>query len=209
MAGKPGVPDTAVQSLPLFPLHTVVFPSGRIPLQIFEPRYVQLMKRCIRDQALFGVVRIEQGSEVRQAADAGMPAIANIGTTVRLVDWFSLEHGMLGVVIEGQQRFEVMRSWLLEDGLVMAEVTMLQDPVAVLADAERESLASLWQDLRRHPHLAALGYPQLPGDDAQLLGALLQVLPMDESSRYPLLETFLQDEFISRLDRWLHEQGLA
>jgi Lon protease-like protein len=55
------------RELPLFPLNTVLFPGGPLPLRIFEPRYVDMVKRCLRDQAPFGVVLIREGQEVGPA----------------------------------------------------------------------------------------------------------------------------------------------
>lgn len=194
--------------LPLFPLRTVVFPYGRIPLQIFEPRYMQLIKACIRDQSMFGVVLIRQGDEVRQSVEAALPQLAAVGTRVKPVDWFSLEHGMLGVVVEGQDCFRVGHCRQAADGLVLAGITMQPGTAPGLADEDHAVLSSLWQDLRRHPRLQELGYPVMPDSAQALLGSLLQVLPMDEITRYHLLEQF-GEACVPMLKRWLHEQGVA
>lgn len=195
--------------LPLFPLNAVVFPSGRIPLQIFESRYMQLIKNCICDQSGFGIVRIEQGDEVRKSADSAMPIIAAMGTRVQIADWFSLEHGMLGVVVEGHDCFDVLAKRPAADGLLMAEVSYRPASSVVLDEGDHDALLSLWQDLRRHPQLQELGYPLLPENDAALLGSLLQVLPMSEADRDALLSTFGSVDCHERIKRWLREQGVV
>lgn len=201
-------PPESTESLPLFPLRAVVFPHGRIPLQVFEPRYQQLVKRCIRDDSAFGIVRIEAGSEVRSPQAPGGPRLAAIGTRVRLVDWFSLEHGMLGVVAEGQSRLRIRASREQEDGLLIAEVENMPTGDCALDDAMHDTLLSLWQDLSRHPQLQALGYPAMPASDESLLGCVLQVLPMAEEQRQSLLERFGSD-CLPALAQWLAEQGIA
>ena len=68
--------------IPIFPLNTVLFPGGRLPLRIFEVRYVDMTKACIRDDAVFGVCQIRDGHET------GTPAKpADIGCTARIVEW--------------------------------------------------------------------------------------------------------------------------
>jgi hypothetical protein len=180
-----------------------------MPLQIFESRYTQLIKNCIRDQSGFGVVRIVQGDEVRKAGDAAMPVTATIGTRVQIADWFSLEHGMLGVVVEGRDCFDVLAQRPAPDGLLMAEVRYRSASSVALDDSDHDTLLSLWQDLRRHPQLQELGYPLLPETDAALLGSLLQVLPMPEADRDALLGAFGRIECHERIKRWLQEQGIV
>ena len=198
----------ALLELPLFPLRTVVFPFGRIPLQVFEPRYTQLLKACIRDQSLFGIVHIEQGNEVRQSGSESAPCVADMGTRVHVVDWFSLEHGLLGAVVEGQDCFQVDEVRQAEDGLLVAQVQLLPDSGVELSGEDQALLSSLWSDLRQHPQLQGLGYPLMPETDAALLGSLLQVLPMTDALRSQLLAGF-GAECLEALKHWLHEQGVV
>ena len=88
--------------LPLFPLNTVLFPGGLLPLRIFEPRYLDMVGRCMREGADFGVVLITSGEEAGPVA-----AMAAVGTGARVVDFSQLPDGLLGVMCRGSRRFRL------------------------------------------------------------------------------------------------------
>jgi len=90
-----------VSELPLFPLRTVLFPGGLLPLRIFEPRYVDMVGRCMREGGEFGVLLItdEVGAETGPVA-----SLAEIGTTARVVDFHALPDGLLGLMCRGARR---------------------------------------------------------------------------------------------------------
>ncbi|OYY56444.1 MAG: hypothetical protein B7Y53_01810 [Halothiobacillus sp. 28-55-5] len=112
--------------LPLFPLHTVLFPGGYLPLRIFETRYIDMVRSSLRESRPFGVVLIKQGSEVcPTSADAEATAFYPVGTTARIVDTDLAPDGMLHIDTQGLQRFRVARSWVERDGLVQAEVHLM------------------------------------------------------------------------------------
>jgi Lon protease-like protein len=106
--------------LPLFPLGTVLFPGGPLALRIFEPRYLELVRRCSREQEPFGVVLILAGLEAGPVA-----ALAATGTTARLTDFDSLPDGLLGIACRGERRFRLVRRWQQRDGLHLGEVEYL------------------------------------------------------------------------------------
>ena len=112
---RPPMSDTS--DLPLFPLNTVLFPRGPLPLRIFETRYVDMVKRCMREGVCFGVVLVQGGSEVGQA-----PGYADIGTSARIIDFNLLQDGLLGITCRGERRFRVLRRWREADGLNMGDV---------------------------------------------------------------------------------------
>src|SRR5690606_41531465 len=84
---------------PLFPLKTVLFPGGVLPLRIFEPRYVDMIGRCMKRPQKFGVLLIVEGSET------GAAQTAEIGTLAEIVDWHQEADGLLGIVAAGRDRF--------------------------------------------------------------------------------------------------------
>jgi Lon protease-like protein len=112
----------AVRSLPLFPLSTVLFPGGRMPLKIFEQRYLDLVKTCIADNATFGWCGIREGSET------GEPAVPyEVGTEARIVEWDMQQPGIFHIVVEGLQRY-VARSWQAQpNGLLIAETESVSE----------------------------------------------------------------------------------
>ena len=108
--------------IPLFPLNTVLFPGGRLPLRIFEPRYLSMVSDCMRDHSPFGVVLIQDGNE------AGTPASFHaVGTTCGIVDFDQLEDGTLGITGIGHKRFSVLSHGVEPDNLIIARVQYLDD----------------------------------------------------------------------------------
>src|SRR5215813_11746341 len=88
--------------LPLFPLNTVLFPGGPLPLRIFEPRYVDMVRKCMREGVPFGVLLIRSGQEVGDVSSA-----VDVGTSVRIVDFHQLPNGLLGILGLGDQKCRV------------------------------------------------------------------------------------------------------
>ena len=85
-------------ALPLFPLNTVLFPGGPLSLRIFEPRYLDMVRRCLKERGGFGVVLILEGLE------AGVVGrVADTGTSARIVDFDTLPDGLLGIVCVGER----------------------------------------------------------------------------------------------------------
>src|SRR3954462_12375771 len=82
---------------PLFPLNTVLFPGGPLPLRIFEARYVDMVRKCMREGAPFGVILIRAGQEAGEVA-----SVANIGTSARVIDFDQMPDGLLGIVCTGE-----------------------------------------------------------------------------------------------------------
>src|ERR1700687_3637053 len=93
-------------ALPLFPLKTVLFPGGLLPLKVFEQRYITMTKACLKDDKPFGVCLLTRGDEV---APGPGPAteFAPIGTLARIVDWDMPQLGILRLRTEGATRFQV------------------------------------------------------------------------------------------------------
>ena len=129
-------------ALALFPLHTVLFPGGPLALRIFEPRYLDMVRRCLKEERGFGVVTLLEGTEAGAAA-----RVADIGTRARLVDFDPLPDGMLGITCVGGARFRVLRRWQQQDGLNLAQVQSLAAEVACELPAELAHLADLLREV--------------------------------------------------------------
>lgn len=175
--------------LPLFPLNTVLFPRGPLPLRIFEARYVDMVRRCMREGSCFGVVLLQGGGETGPVS-----GVAAIGTSARIVDFNLLKDGLLGITCRGERRFRVLRLWRQDDGLNMGEVEWLDPPLSVAAAAaiavppEHRHLADL---LRRVlPELGEVYAGIEPRyDDADWVGArLVEILPIGLGDKQSLLE---------------------
>ena len=135
-----------MQDIALFPLHSVLMPGGLLPLRIFEPRYVDLIGRCLRRDEVFGVVLIRSGEET-----ASEVSTAEVGTSARIIDFQPLADGLLGVLCRGELRFRIGERSQQADGLNRAEVEWLPNgaPIPVqrhfqpLVQMVRQGLASL------------------------------------------------------------------
>jgi uncharacterized protein len=104
-----------MDELPLFPLRTVLFPDGLLELKIFEARYLDLMSRCLRERAPFGVVALRSGGEARSTGDAVQ--LYEVGTLAELIDVDSAQAGILLVRCRGGERFKVGATRQERDGL--------------------------------------------------------------------------------------------
>src|ERR1700756_1824023 len=109
----------ATLEIPIFPLGTVLYPAGRLPLRIFEPRYVEMTRACLRDNSVFGVALIRAGYEV------GRPAVpCDIGCTARIVEWSDPVPGQFLLEARGETVFRIRERWTSESGLIVARVEL-------------------------------------------------------------------------------------
>ncbi|MGH8177573.1 MAG: LON peptidase substrate-binding domain-containing protein [Steroidobacter sp.] len=173
----------ASNTIPLFPLNTVLFPGGPLKLRIFETRYVDMVGRCMREDVGFGVALIIEGVEA-----GGSARTASVGTLARIVDFEPLKDGLLGITAHGQQRFRIDLARQQSDGLNLAEVEWIADEPAQLVPEEYSVLADLSR--QAFPQLAALyGNIEPAYDDATWVGMrLAEMLPLGVEDRQQCLE---------------------
>jgi len=193
------------ESLALFPLRAVLLPLGRMPLQIFEPRYLDLVSRCMKSDAGFGVLRITAGHEVVLAQGGTPPETAALGTLARIVDWDALPQGRLRITIEGTRRFRVVSTATAADHLLLGEVEWIDDmPVVPLAQ-QHAHLLEILAGLAEHPALKRLGIAATDLDSRGLAYTLAQYLPLEEEDRYGVLEENDPLQALERIDRVVRE----
>lgn len=184
-----------METIPLFPLNSILFPKGRISLQIFESRYVDMIRQCLKDQGGFGIVLIETGSEV---AKPGVKLdIHRIGTYSKVVDWNQLPNGLLGITAEGQTTFKIIESWREENDLCRAEVvyrdfdSVESDPVDV--GEQFQEYVELLQGLSKHPAIEDLNLEISFENLREIAWRLSELLPISNRDKQSLLE--LSDPF--------------
>jgi Lon protease-like protein len=189
------LPDAA---LPLFPLHTVLFPDGLLELKIFETRYLDLIARCMREQAPFGVVALRSGSEARSST-AAPATLFDVGTLAELIEVDSPEANILLIRCRGSRRFTLGATRQEADGLWVGEARPLgDDPVVAPSAAHAGIVKSLMDALAA---LSAQGAePFLPPhrfDDAGwVANRWCEILPLPLDAKQRLLSL----EPLSRLD---------
>ncbi len=143
--------ELTLLSLPLFPLGTVLFPGGSLPLQIFEVRYLDMIGKCHKTGAPFGVVSLSEGSEVRRPAnpkDAQPPGdgfavevFHTVGTLARIDSFSSPQPGLMVIRCTGTQRFRISHSNKLKHGLWVADVTQIPDDQNVVIPDDLKPVA--------------------------------------------------------------------
>jgi Lon protease-like protein len=175
-----------MSELPLFPLSGVLLPLGRMPLQIFEPRYLDLVRDCMKTDSAFGVVWIQRGAEVAQRGSAS-PQLGDYGSTARIIDWDQLPNGLLGLTIQGDQRFDLSSTAVRANGLVVGEVSMRAPSPAAAMEERWQTLVDVLQSLETHPHVQRMGLEVDYNDAWQVAYTLIQLLPLDEALKYHLL----------------------
>jgi len=194
----------ALMNVPLFPLNSIVLPRGRIPLQLFEPRYIDMLTRCLKEDRGFVVVLLQEGGESGRTA-----AFYDIGTYVRIIDFQQLENGLLGITVEGESKVSVVRSWQQEDGLNVGDVECLIEEAESEVPARFNELPSVLKALFRHPVIRDLNMDIDYGDARDVGWRLTELLPLDKQEKQKLVE--LQDplERLSRLQGLLEalEEG--
>ncbi len=203
-------------TLPLFPLKTVLFPGGRLPLKVFEQRYIDMTKACLKDEEPFGVCLLTRGEEVaqrrgsgdhRSAAGAAID-FAPIGTQARIVSWDMPQLGILYLKTEGGGRFQVQSSEVGDDGLVVAQVTPLPSEPEVELPEHFAPLASLLDLMINRAGPEHFSTPAL--NDASWVGyRLAELLPLPLPIKQSMLE--INDSLVRLkvLAQFLKQQGLV
>jgi len=177
--------------VPLFPLNTVLFPGGVLPLRIFEPRYLDMVKRCMRNASEFGVVLLREG---REAGAWASPY--EIGTLAQVVDFDQLPDKLLGITTRGTRRFRTLERRIEDDGLHIGRIELkAADPRSALPDEFVHYAKLLEQALPQMGDFFKHLDPQY-GDAAWVSGRLAEVLPIPLQEKQRLLE---MDDPIERL----------
>lgn len=134
-----------LQSLPLFPLSAVLFPDGLLSLRVFEVRYLDMMSKCRKAGAPFGVVSLTQGHEVRQPGST--EAFSRVGTLANIHEFEQPQPGLMLVRATGAQRFRITSSDQLKHGLWVADVERLPADMAVPIPDDLQPTADALQRL--------------------------------------------------------------
>lgn len=179
--------------IPLFPLHTVLFPGGALPLRIFEPRYLDMVGECLRNGTGFGVCLISEGKETGPAAKS-----FEVGTLGDISYWQQLPDGLLGITVRGRQRFRILAAEVRPDQLCVARVALIPNESYRELPGRYVAFAELVRDM-----LEELGHPYttLPkhyDDAAWVSNRMAELLPISHVQKQYFLQ--LEDP-LERLER--------
>lgn len=170
--------SSELQQLPLFPLNTVIFPGGVLPLQIFEVRYLDMVKDCVRDQSGFGIVLIRDGKE----------QMYKTGTLCRIRDWGTLPNGLLGVTARGEKKIHVNETHTAPNKLIFGRIEEVPESPSCALPEGFEPMRHL---LRKVISKVGEPYSSLSAHygHASWVGArLVELLPLRLSIKQRLLE---------------------
>ena len=176
-------------TIPLFPLSAVLFRGGYLPLHIFEPRYLRMIKECREADIGFGVVLIREGTEVHSEEKSGMPAIHSVGTLAEIVEVEELPENRLAVMAIGGAKFNVGATWEESDHLMMGEVTFMRDEPTGPVREQDSDLATLLEyliDVKEVPTAVrrAIDF----ADERDLSLRLADLLPLHSDDKQKLLQ---------------------
>jgi Lon protease-like protein len=181
--------------LPLFPLHTVLFPGGSLALRVFEARYIDMVRSCFREDAPFGVVLIKDGSEVGSAETFG------IGTLADITDWGIDEDGLLGINVRGRVRFSLSSSFRDDSGIYRGLARPLPSEGFVPLAAEFVTLCDISPQ-------SGDSSPRTDRCDAESLSyRLAERLPLSLAFRQKLLECDRAYDRLTIIRRLLESDG--
>lgn len=190
--------------LPIFPLQTVLFPGGTLPLRVFEARYMDMSTRCLREDSVFGVNLIAEGHEV------GTPARPHpVGVSARITAWDMAQPGVLHIVVRGERRFRILATETGENGLLLGRVEWLAEPEDVPLPYAFSSLATLLEAIIEDAGDAHFPPPHFMSSANWVGMRLAEVLPISLEARHALL---LEDAPLARLtvlQDYLASQGLV
>ena len=180
-------------TIPLFPLHTVLFPGGILPLRVFETRYLDMVSECLRTESGFGVCLITAGTETGNPVECH-----EIGTLARIVDWDEGEDGLLRITVKGEKRFRILQKHIRQNQLLEGDVDIISND----EDEELPLKFQLLSDLLRQ----IAGKFELPYrmEHEKYMRAgwvgcrLAELLPIELSDKQALLE---MDDPMRRLEQ--------
>ncbi len=191
--------------IPLFLLNTVLHSGGRLELRVFETRYMDMVKECLRASTPFGVCLLEHGEEVAARQDA--TAVPHrVGTLARIADWDMPQLGILNIVTHGGERFRILEHRTQADGLVRATVELLPAPAVAPIPGDFARLVPMLRVLIE----ALEDPPPQPHrffDAAWVADRWAELLPLPLATRQQILEL---DDGVARLDaiyRFLEREG--
>jgi len=190
--------------IPIFPLNAVLFPGGLLPLRVFEARYMDMTRDCMKREVPFGVCLIHEGSEV------GTPAIPEaIGSLAQILEWDMQQLGVLSLNTRGGQRFRILERQIGDQGLITAEVELVAPEKSIPIPAKFASCARLLEMIVLEKGQAVFAEPHAFQDATWVGYRLSEILPVPLAAKQKLLELTDSLSRLSVLQRFLESRGLT
>jgi Lon protease-like protein len=181
-----------VINISLFPLNTVLFPGGVLPLRIFEQRYLDMAAACMKEGKPFGICLIDEGGETGKAARPHA-----VGTLAEITDWEMEQLGILQITTRGQKRFRILEQESGPNQSLSARVEVIQNNGPLPFPSERQRLLPLLQRVIKDLGSERIPEPHLFDEAEWVSFRITEVLPIQNLAKQKLLE--LEDP-IARLE---------
>ncbi len=190
--------------VPIFPLNTVLFPGGLLPLRVFEARYMDMTRDCLKRDEPFGVCLIRQGSEV------GAPAVPEgVGCLAKIQECDMQQQGILTLKTRGSQRFRILERETGAQGLISAGVGLIEPDASVAVPEEFSACTRLLEMVVADQGKSVFAEPHAFDDAAWVGYRLSEILPVPLLAKQKLLELTDSLARLSILQRFLESRGLA
>jgi len=182
-------------NIPLFPLNTVLFPGGPLPLRVFEPRYLDMISHAMKTDTPIGVVLIKSGDEVGPA-----PEVYDIGTISDITYWHKRNDGLLGITLTGTQRFKIKEIQVSKAQIIMADVELLENITDVEVNDDNKYFIPILEQIldQLDPPFKTI---ERHTDNIEWVSArLMELLPAELETKQALLESSNIEERLAKIE---------
>lgn len=177
---------TRLTTTPLFPLTINVLPGAYLPLQIFEPRYIDMIKNCLSNSEGFCIVLIKPEDD-QELGD--LPNHYDIATYVEIVDFNQLENGLLGITVQGKEKIKISERWKQTDELLLGKITKVQEEDDDLSlDPRFLDLWDMVKEVSSHPEIKKLNLDLDLNSSKSVCYILASILPLTPLEKQTILE---------------------
>ncbi|MAJ90667.1 MAG: peptidase S16 [Legionellales bacterium] len=168
--------------IPLFPLNVVLFPEGELKLRIFEPRYLDMVSNCLKNDRGFGICLLQEDTSKESSIDFFL-----MGSYAKIIDWDKMEDGLLGILVKGEKRFKVNSYSRNKDKLCIGNVDWLDEDDARIPDSYQNFSDLLKEIVTRYK--LPIGEMKNRYEEANWVSErLAELLPFDLSVKQEILE---------------------
>jgi uncharacterized protein len=196
------MPDKLTE-IPVFPLNTNVLPEGLMPLQIFEPRYIDMVKFCMKSNLGFIVLL----DEYKVIDDKSNPKFSNLGTYVEIIDFDKLDNGLLGITVKGRFRTRILNSHIQDDGLHISDVEKLSEENSSELQDQFKNIWQVLKEISDHPEIKKMKIEIDFSSSSSVIYNLGSLLPLSSGDKQQILEASSDIERLELLDQLIVKFG--
>ena len=193
-----------LSKVPLFPLTVNVLPGGILPLQIFEPKYIDMVKACMSNEVGFIVALTKQSKSLKENL-----IIENfsISTYVEIIDFDLLENGLLGISVKGLHRVEILDIEVQEDGLLIADADIVLEENSSVFKKDFKNIWQVLQQISDHPEVKKMGIQIDFRSSSSVVHSLGNLLPLTSIEKQEILDKKSDRERLEFLDELINKFG--